>query len=79
VNTVPHLVAGIAAATADDESAVGEHIAVVCKGHLELAEDVKEQDKLWAATKMSITEILQEIEISGRGKCHCFKTCCYEQ
>jgi hypothetical protein len=64
--TVGELAAGIAAGT---DGALADHLVIASDGHMELAVDtdtgvVEERD----ATKMTIDEILAEVEALGRGK-----------
>jgi hypothetical protein len=65
--TISDLVAGITATA--NGSAVSDHVAVAYEGHIELVEDANEGvEKPQDITQMSIAEILQEVEASGRGK-----------
>jgi hypothetical protein len=72
--TVPELLAGMRAAM--EGSSIDPGVAVAPEGHLELAEDadIRPRD----ATKMTIEEILNEVDVSGRGKRRRFKRHRYE-
>jgi hypothetical protein len=63
--TVSELVAGIVSTA--NGSGLADHIVVAPEGHMELAEYVMVEEQR-DATKMSIEDILKEVETSGRGK-----------
>ena len=70
--TVAELVTWLAPCA--DQQVVGEHIVTAPEGHLGLAEDVDKGPR--DVSKMSIAEILAEVEDCGRGKRRRFKTKC---